>query len=268
MARKSKKIETAAVETIAMNLGETVPSTAEAQIIEEAVQALEAIEEVHATEAPVEPVDLDQQPMSLIDMMANLDQAEVMAKAKAIGAACDKRLAFEKAKHGDGANIEKAINRGRAMMTKDLNAARIMLAAQVDPDVINRSVHEGACYNVYAIAKLADLVNGLATGVITNAINKACMQSLFKFRAAGLTFSLESAKLAASDKIRVADKAIKDALVRHTVSASTAPTQASSTMQALETVGIVRREGSSRNPTFVLTDTPQTARLEEVLKAA
>nr|WP_272481345.1 hypothetical protein [Methylobacterium sp. B34] len=38
-------------------------------------------------------------------------------------------------------------------------------------------------------------------------------------------------------------------------------------MQALETLGIVKREGSSRNPTFTLTDAPITKRLEEVLFA-
>ncbi|AWV14862.1 hypothetical protein A3862_04550 [Methylobacterium sp. XJLW] len=61
--------------------------------------------------------------------------------------------------------------------------------------------------------------------------------------------------------------AIRKHLLRHTVSASTAPTQASSTMQALETLGIVRREGSARNSTFHLTEAPVTQQLEAVLFA-
>jgi hypothetical protein len=61
---------------------------------------------------------------------------------------------------------------------------------------------------------------------------------------------------------------LRSALHRHTVSASTAPTQASSTMQALETLGLVKREGSVRNPTFTLTDHPAVAHLEARMMAA
>lgn len=38
-------------------------------------------------------------------------------------------------------------------------------------------------------------------------------------------------------------------------------------MQALETLGIVRREGSARNSTFHLTEAPVTQQLEAVLFA-
>ncbi|WP_372708705.1 hypothetical protein, partial [Klebsiella pneumoniae] len=144
-------------------------------------------------------------------------------------------------------------------MWKD--TSRVMLAAQVDPSFINRTLHDGSCYNVYAIDKVADAVKGLADGVVSNAINRACMVSLFNMRKAGLPFTGEVAKACASDKHPI-DLAIRKHLVRHTVSASTAPTQASSTMQALETLGIVKREGSSRNPTFTLTDAPIVQRLE------
>jgi ABC-type microcin C transport system duplicated ATPase subunit YejF len=54
-------------------------------------------------------------------------------------------------------------------------------------------------------------------------------------------------------------------LVRHTVSASTAPTQASSTMQALETLGVVKRSGSGKNPVFEVVDGPLTRKIEELL---
>lgn len=148
-----------------------------------------------------------------------------------------------------------------------LRAASVTLACNVDPAILNRSLHEGSRYNVYAIGKLADAIFALSGGQVSNAINNAVMRSLFRFRAAGKTFTGEMAKAAASDKIRV-DAAVREHLVRHTVSASTAPTQASSTMQALETLGIVKRTGGTKNPTYELTDSPVVRKLEEVLAKA
>jgi len=113
---------------------------------------------------------------------------------------------------------------------------------------------------------------GMASGMdisarlISLAINIAVMKSMFKFRAAGLSFTGEMAKCCASDKIRIAASLSKE-LVRYTVSASTAPTQASSTMQALQTLGVVINKGSPKLPVYELTDTPATTRLQSLLAA-
>ncbi len=182
-----------------------------------------------------------------------------------ITAAIDARSAFETEKHGASHNIHKTLSKVRkALMWKD--TSRVMLAANVDPAFINRTLHDGSRYNFYAVDKVADAVKGLADGVVSNAINRACMVSLFQMRKAGIPFTGEIAKACASDKVHV-DVAIRKHLLRYTVSASTAPTQASSTMQALETLGIVRREGSARKPTFHLTDAPVTRQLEAALFA-
>ena len=69
-------------------------------------------------------------------------------------------------------------------------------------------------------------------------------------------------------QIVVLAAAIRKVLIRHTVSASTAPTQASSTMQALATLGVVKAEGSTRNPVYKLTNHPVVEKLEVLLKAA
>jgi hypothetical protein len=196
-------------------------------------------------------------------LMLAHDELAVQSMTAEITAAIDARSAFETEKHGTSHNIHKTLSKVRkALMWKD--TSRVMLAANVDPAFINRTLQDGSRYNVYAVDKVADAVTGLADGVVSNAINRACMVSLFQMREAGIPFTGEIAKACASDKVHV-DLAIRKHLVRHTVSASTAPTQASSTMQALETLGIVRREGAARNPTFHLTDAPITHRLEEVL---
>jgi hypothetical protein len=197
------------------------------------------------------------------ELMLSHDELAVQGMTAEITASIDARAAFEAEKHGASHNIHKTLAKVRtAMLWKD--TSRVMLAANVDPAFINRTLHDGSRYNVYALDKVADAVKGLADEVVSNAINRACMVSLFQMRKAGIPFTGEIAKACASDKIHV-DVAIRKHLLRHTVSASTAPTQASSTMQALETLGIVRREGSARNPTFHLTDAPITNRLEEVL---
>lgn len=186
------------------------------------------------------------------------------ATAAEIGAALDERMAFEKSKNND--HIQKTLAKSRARLAMPTPAA-FLLAANVDVNFVNRSLNDGKRYNVYAIEKVADLVNALDKGVIRNAINNAVCRSLFQFRAANEAFTGEMAKAAASDKIRVEPRLAK-LLVRHTVSASTAPTQASSTMNALETLGIVANKGSVKHPVYELTDSVQTSRLEEVLKAA
>lgn len=230
------------------------------------IEVQEAQAEVHDTPAPAaEPQSSET--LEFDRVTSSYTEAEVVAMAHKAVAAIDTRCAFEKDKKGEDANIQRTLKKCRAVMTSK-RAARVMLACNVDPEVMNRTVHEGARYNVYAIGKLGDAVFGLSGGVIANAINLAIMRSLFRFRAAGLTFTGEMAKAACSAQIRVADTALRNALVRHTVAPSTAPTQSSSTMQALETLGIVKREGSSRNPTYTLTETPQVAKLEKVLAAA
>lgn len=136
------------------------------------------------------------------------------------------------------------------------------MAANVSADFINRTLHNGSRFNVYAFGKIADIARSLIDGTtLSNAINNAVVKSLFRCKKAGVGFTLEIAKAAASDKIRI-DPTISRNLVRHTVSASTAPTQASSTMQALETLWVMRIQGSRRSPVYEVLDTPIAPALE------
>lgn len=172
----------------------------------------------------------------------------VFATAKQI----DDRTAFQRAKDPDNTNIQRTLDKVRKQLVTK-RAARVMLACGiVDPLFINRQVHDGSSYNVYALGKLADVIFGVSDGLIANAINIACMRSLFACSKADVVFTQEVARAAASDKIHI-DPAIRKHLVRHTVSASTAPTQASSTMQALATLGAVTVSGSTRSPVYTLT---------------
>ena len=283
MARNSKKVskaDVAALETesneaiamMAMELTTEVVADVVAEIeaietvteedvvsVVEALEASEAVSEPEASEGePTDPV------ASFDDVLASISQEERIAATVAMANAVDERAAFEAA--GGNENIQKSLKAARIAFTMP-DAGAVLLACGVDEAFVNRSVHDGKRYNVYALGKLADAVNGLAKGAVTNRINNAIMRSLFAARKANIPFTGEMAKAAASDKIRLADKKIEAILVRHTVSTVTAATQASSTMQALETLGLVARSGH-KNPVYTLTNSPAVARLEQVLSQA
>jgi hypothetical protein len=268
MAKKTTKTQIAALETETSNAVQFMALDMLDEASAEAIVELEAIDEAliedEANIDPVLEVQADGEIQSFDDMMANIsDEAKIEATVK-MANAVDERADFELANGND--NIQKTLKKARAQLSST-RAGAVLLACGVTEAFVNRSVHDGKRYNVYAFGKLADAIVGLSGGEITNKINFAIMRSLFACRKAGITFTGELAKAAASDKIRV-EGAVKAILIRHTVGASTAPTQASSTMQALETLGIVKRSGSHKNPTFELTDHPAVAKLEAVLAKA
>ena len=66
------------------------------------------------------------------------------------------------------------------------------------------------------------------------------------------------AQASASDKVKL-PTGHRKWCSGHSVSASTAPTQSSSTMNALTVMGVVENTGTTKSPIWKLTDTPQTA---------
>lgn len=194
----------------------------------------------------------------------SFDSETLMEKAKAIVGEIDARIEFQKQKDPDNSSIQKTLDAVRKEFVT-LRTASVLCATNVDPDFVNRVTHEGVRFNVYALGKIADVCRGLSDETLRNAINLACMRSLFRCRAAGIAFTGEIAKACASDKIRI-DAAVSKHLVRHTVSASTAPTQASSTMQALVTLGVVTTTGG-KSPVYTLTNNPIVAEIEKRLAA-
>lgn len=258
MSRKKTKSEIVAnLETAAPAADEAVIEQALAQIEADELAAFEAeFDDAIETNATPETADF-------ATLMAQIGQQEAIDMAKAMTAALDERMAFESV-HGNP-NIQRTLKGARDRFSMPSTAA-VLIACAVNPAFVNRSVAGEKRYNVYAMGKLADLANGLAHGRMSNAINLAIVRSMIALQKAGEAFTMETAKAAASDKIRI-DPKIARLMSRHTVSASTAPTQASSTMQALETLGLVSRAGSSKNPTYSFTNHPGVAKLEAALAA-
>lgn len=239
------------------------------EVAEGLYEAPPATEEVlQATNLPaVEEPTKDDAPADFDELIAALSKPMVEEKAEQILDAFDDRIANEEFKDPDNLSIVKNLKKYRSKLGL-LSSAAVMLACAVDEGFINRSLNAGSAYNVYAIDKVADIVQALNGAPLNNAINNAVMRSMFKFRAAGEVFTGEMAKAAASCNIRGVTPSLNKHLVRYTVSPSTAPTQASSTMSALQTLGIVVNKGSQKLPVYELTDTPATRQLEKVLLAA
>lgn len=229
----------------------------------EAIEAQNVGEEV--SEEPAAEHDETDASDDYAAVLASFDDDTVDKMVFKIKEAVDDREKFEMEKSSltGKTNIQSTLKKVRNSLVSK-RAARVFLASNVNPSFINRTVHDGARYNVYALGKIADIVSGLTGAQITNAINLACMKSLFQFKRAGAPFSFEMAKAACSKNI-IVDSAVRTHLVRHTVSPSTAPTQASSTMQALTTLGVVDETGLKKNPTYALTGHPIVAHLEDML---
>ena len=247
---------------------------AEQIVLEQAVEAEIALLEGPASTESVEAqaTDVDQAP-SFASVISSFNDEQVVHCVVEIANELDLRAANElikaEEKGVENPNIQGTIKKARAQMVTK-RAARVLLAVKADPVFINREINSGSSYGVYAIGKLGDMIKGLTEGAITNAINLACMKSLFAFRAAGAKFDMEAAKGAASRQygLTKVDVNVRKHLISHTVATGTASTQASSTMQALETLGVVTRSHQGKNPTFTLTSNPIVGKLEEIFGAS
>lgn len=203
---------------------------------------------------------------SFEDIRAAVTEQAMKETANQVINVFENRMRTENRLKPGNEGLQVKLAKAKARMSA-LGVCGVMIAANVDPDFVNREVNEGARYNIYAIDKLNDLMAGLCSGTFRNAVNIAIMKSLFQFRAAGVTFNGVAAQAACSDKIKV-EKGMTAHLVRHTVSAATAPTQTSSSTNALQTLGVIKNVGTTKFPIWQLTDNPVTDRVAEILKVA
>lgn len=199
------------------------------------------------------------------ELVKEVTTDQVGERLVAINTAFDARVTYERTAQPGNDSIQDRLKSYRKKMALP-GIAALLVATNVDPEFINRTITEGKRFNIYAIDKVNDLLHGLNSGTFRNAINQAVMKSLFKFRKAGVPFTGLAAIAAVSDKVKC-DKALTANLVRHTVSAATAPTQASSTMNALQVLGVVTNKGSAKFPIWELQETPVTKAIEKLLAA-
>ena len=205
-------------------------------------------------------------------LKAHADE-DANAFAFAMAEQFDERVQFEITRTVSGsADMPKVkkLNAYRAKLAVP-SLAKVMMELKIAPAFIN-STHSkdasGDRFNIYAIEKAIDLVRALAQSVKpSNPSNLAITRSLLNFEEAGAQFTAEMALCAASDKIRSQDSNVK-LLKRHTLDKNTAGTQASSTLRALQALGLIINTGTKRAATYVFANTNQAEAFKELLRKA
>lgn len=248
------ELEAPPAETI-LDVSDIVQATAEANGSDQAsAQADEA--EAEDDEDPV----IDVKSFSeLLDAVSN-DSVEAMQRALTVAFA--DRAAYEREINPNNDNIQKTLTKvQRGHLAHGISKA--MHAIGLDPNYLNKSEVSGKRRNVYALEKLQDLIYGASSGWVKNAINAAVLVSMVRLEKANVPFTGAIAKACASDKIAV-DAQLKGLLARHTVSESTASTQSSSTMTALEDLGAVVNLGTQKHPVWKFADSAIGKRLREI----
>ncbi|MGV1754870.1 hypothetical protein [Agrobacterium sp. CG674] len=237
-------------------------------------QAKAEAEAAAPQEAPVEEETTDEAivlphtPGDIKEMIANVTLEQRTAKAAEIASELATRIDNDtRGERVMGPSKLNSLQKAQKELAT-VGAAGFFVAADIDPSFINRSISGDGRFNVYALDKIRDLITGVDGGFLKNPINRAVLLSLFNFRDAGVPFTMGAMQAAISHDVKVEGKNILKHLVRHTVAASTAPTQSSQMSHALQAMGIVTAQTIGRMTTFTLTDTPTVRRLEQVLRAA
>lgn len=201
--------------------------------------------------------------VNLIEAADAVSKQKQTAQIKAFATAFDNRSAHETLMNKGGTSIQDKLKSVRQRFETP-GVAALTVAANVSPDFINRSVSGDKRFNVYAIQKMADILQGLRTGHVKNQVNKAIVASMFACEKAKQPFTGHLALASVSSSIKVKEKGVASILTRHTVAESTAATQASSTLNALEVLGAVKNTGTTRAPIWTLQPGPVTERLREI----
>lgn len=222
--------------------------------------------EVHSVQAAQAPAPTDPEPLSFDQLMSEVPEDAITSTMNLMKTRIAERRQMEVEKDSYNDNIHRTLKNVEQTLVRP-RAAQVLVAASVSPDFIIEGSRGGENYNVYAMGKLNDLVDALAGLKLSNKINVALVRTMFALRRNGRIVTRELLECAASDKIKVKDTTVLPFMTRHSVGASTAPTQTSSTLRALATLGIVKVTGRSASAVVEIIDTPQTAALEAVALA-
>lgn len=197
---------------------------------------------------------------------SDIAKASITRASTKLAANFEARMAFETTNSPANKTIQtKLVSYGKKFAMPAV--VRSLLAANVELNFMNTSVGaEVKKFNVYSVDKVADLAQALDSGAVKNAINLATLKNLFAADALGHDFTGDHARGSVSDGVAL-PSGHKKWMTHHTAAPSTAPTQASSTMNALNVMGVVKNTGTTKAPIWKLQDVPQTKRFKEMVTA-
>lgn len=283
MSAKNAITEIAAVSAIAGMLADIDANIAEAELTAPEVSEPAVVETVQATVSAeatktrpakknkakqaaavvveAKPIEIENIKGDWTSLFQKVTADEITKFADDLTMAFAERIVFERSKPAGGDGIVAKLESALKRLQREGNV-KALIVAKVKPSFVNESHNKGSRYNVYAVDKLVDLTSALAGGTIGNKINAAIVQSLAACEKHNIPFGGETALAAVSNKIRIAGE-LNDILFRHNVDQSTASTQKSSTLKALQTLGAVKNVSTGRAGVYRLNQTPASRRLLE-----
>lgn len=179
---------------------------------------------------------------ALNTLMIEVTQNDAASMRDALRDNLVNRAEYERAKNAENDSVQSTLNNVSKIYLNE-HFARFALVCSLDAAHINKSERVNARLNVYTLDKIAALFKATCAHSKHNAFNAAIVASLVNFAnsKSEAHFTIEHAKMSASKFYNCENvKANRKLLVRRdSVAASTASTQASSTMNALKACNAV-----------------------------
>lgn len=164
--------------------------------------------------------------------------------------AIEARIAFENDKNAANTSMQKTLADMSKIAAND-KIAEILVASNVDANFINRAERSNARFNVYAAEKVFNIARNLANVAALNHYTRAIIATCKALEDASLQMTHKDAVCACSQDVKHTDKT-REAILRKTryakhISANTASTQASSSINALQVFNVLRETRDANN---------------------
>ncbi len=169
---------------------------------------------------------------------------------------CDDRIAYECSKNAANVTIADKINSVRKTLTND-KIATVMIACSYNVADINKQERTSNRRNVYAIQKEMNIAQFIAAAAALNHYTLAIFKTAVALEAATFTLTHATARAACSVDVKTSVAAqqsivIKNRYAKH-IDASTASTQSSSSLNALQALGVlVEGRDAANDVTYTL----------------
>lgn len=160
----------------------------------------------------------------------------------------DARIAYERAKNAENENIVSTLTDIRKSCDH-VAIAEVMLSASVDANTINKSERSNARFNVYAFEKIVNVARAASAASALNHYSRAILATAKKFAESELLMTHDDAQSACTLDIRVKDAKREKQIVKYQkhVSAKTAATQSSSSLNALKAFNVLTEKRDAAN---------------------
>jgi len=181
-----------------------------------------------------------------------MSENNVQTYIDSLNAALDARASYERSKNSDNSSIQDTLESMRKSMTH-ADIAGTLQAANVDPSFINRSERSNNRYNVYAAQKVDNAARAAKSVAELNHYSLAILKVAVALEKSETKLTHKDAVAACSLSVKHSE-AKREAVIKSLryakhVAANTASTQASSSINALQTLNILSESRDAANAT-------------------